>query len=159
MLDDGEICWCNVAANQFANETWVLSATVLLVSWIFLESSVLLTQVFFKMPFYGIPWGCTHVLCGSPTVSRRWSMWAWRLCLSTVAIGTWLSVQHEAVVVNKVTTNCTTGTPILHVEALFNPAERGLRRRSRAEPLSNVTFILASFQSLQFSFANNSKGL
>jgi len=36
-------------------------------SWIFLESSVLLTQVFFKIPFYGILWGCTHVLCGSPT--------------------------------------------------------------------------------------------
>jgi len=66
-------CWmkrskCRCTKDQFTNETWVLSATVLLVSWIFLESSVLLTQVFFKMPFYGIPWGCTHVLCGSPTV-------------------------------------------------------------------------------------------
>jgi len=30
---------------------------------------------------------------------------------------------------------------------------------SRAEPLSNVAFILASFWSSQFSFANNSKGL
>jgi len=29
---------------------------------------VSLTQVFFKIPFYGILWGCTHVLCGSPTV-------------------------------------------------------------------------------------------
>ena len=28
---------------------------------------MLLTQVFFKMPFYGILWGCTHVLCGFPT--------------------------------------------------------------------------------------------
>mgnify|MGYP007080251373 CR=1 FL=1 len=27
------------------------------------------TQVFFKMPFYGIPWGCAYVLCGSPTMS------------------------------------------------------------------------------------------
>jgi len=68
-LLDGEIYWCNVAVNQFTNEIWVLSATMLLVSWIFLESSVLLTQVFFKIPFYGILWGCTHVLCGSPTHS------------------------------------------------------------------------------------------
>jgi len=30
--------------------------------------SVLLIQVFFKIPFYGILWGCTHVLCGFPTV-------------------------------------------------------------------------------------------
>jgi len=28
---------------------------------------VLLTRVFFKMPFHGVLWGCTHVLCGSPT--------------------------------------------------------------------------------------------
>jgi len=65
-------CWmkrskCRCTKDQFTNEIWVLSATVLLVSWIFLESSVLLTQVFFKTPFHGIPWGCTHVLCGSPT--------------------------------------------------------------------------------------------
>jgi len=40
-------------------------------SWIFLKSSVLLTQVFFKIPFYGILWGCTHVLCGFPTVSTN----------------------------------------------------------------------------------------
>jgi len=53
----------------------VLSAAVLLVSWIFLESSVLLTQVFFKMPFYGILWACTHVLCGSPTVSSAFECW------------------------------------------------------------------------------------
>jgi len=65
----------------------------------------------------------------------------------------------RAIVVSKVMTNCATGTPILHAEASFNSAERGLRRGSRAEPLSNVAFILASFQSLQFSFANNSKGL
>jgi len=32
---------------------------------------VLLTQVFFKTPFYGILWGCTHVLCGSPTQSNK----------------------------------------------------------------------------------------
>jgi len=56
-------------------------------------------------------------------------------------------------------TNHATGTPTLHAEALFNAAERGPRRGSRAEPLSNVAFILASFQSLQFSFANNSKSL
>jgi len=65
-------CWMKrsksrCAKDQFTNETWVVSAAVLLVSWIFLESSVLLTQVFFKTPFCGIPWGCTHVLCGSPT--------------------------------------------------------------------------------------------
>jgi len=29
---------------------------------------VVLTQVFFKMPLHGIPWGCTHFLCSSPTV-------------------------------------------------------------------------------------------
>jgi len=72
-----------VAANQFANETWVLQLLCHWMSWIFLESSVLLTQVFFKMPFCGILWGCTHVLCGSPTVhpvcfwcqdSRDWSL-------------------------------------------------------------------------------------
>jgi len=51
----------------------------------------------------------------------------------------------RAIVVNKVITNYATGTPILHVEASFNSAERGLRRGSRAEPLSNVTFILAHF--------------
>jgi len=32
---------------------------------------VLLTQVFFKIPFYGILWGCTHVLCGFPTVAKQ----------------------------------------------------------------------------------------
>jgi len=51
----------------------------------------------------------------------------------------------QAIVVNKVITNCTTGTPILQVEASFISVERGLRRGSRAEPLSNITFILASF--------------
>jgi len=55
---------------------------------------------------------------------------------------------HELSLCNKVITNCTTGTPTLHAEASFNSAERGLRRGSRAEPLSNVTFILASFQCL-----------
>jgi len=54
-------------------------------------------------------------------------------------------LQHELSLHNKVMTNCTTGTPILHAEASFNSAERGLCRGSRAEPLSNVTFILASF--------------
>jgi len=30
--------------------------------------------VFFKMPFCGIPWGCTHVLCGSPTGKQEREM-------------------------------------------------------------------------------------
>jgi len=34
----------------------------------------------------------------------------------------------RAIVVNKVITNYTTGTPILHVEALFISVERGLRQ-------------------------------
>jgi len=56
-----------------------------------------------------------------------------------------VSFQHGLSLQNEVMTNCTTGTPILHAEPSFNSAERGLRRGSRAEPLSNVTFILASF--------------
>jgi len=51
----------------------------------------------------------------------------------------------RAIVVNKVIINCTTGTPILHIEASFVSVERGLRQGSRAEPLSNITLILASF--------------
>jgi len=51
----------------------------------------------------------------------------------------------RAIVVNKVMTNCASGMRILHVEASFISVERGLCRGSRAEPLSNVTFILASF--------------
>jgi len=51
----------------------------------------------------------------------------------------------QAIVVNKVIINYTTGTPILHVEASFISGERGPRQGSRAEPLSNITFILASF--------------
>jgi len=77
------------------------------------------------------------------------------------AIRTCFVLDHStrAVLANKVATNCTTDTPILHVEASFISAERGLCRGSWVEPLSNVAFILASFQSSQFSFANNSKGL
>jgi len=51
----------------------------------------------------------------------------------------------RAIVVNKVITNYTTGTPILHVEASFISVERGLRRGSRAEPLKyyiHFSFIL-----------------
>ena len=51
----------------------------------------------------------------------------------------------RAVVVVKVTVKSMTGTPILHVEASLNSAERGLRPGSWAKPLSNITFILASF--------------
>jgi len=36
--------------------------------------------------------------------------------------------QRELSLHDKVTTNCATGTPILHAEASFNSAERGLRR-------------------------------
>ena len=36
----------------------------------------------------------------------------------------------RAIIVNKVITNYTTGTPILHVEASFISVERGLRRGS-----------------------------
>jgi len=37
-------------------------------------------------------------------------------------------VSTRAIIVNKVKTNYTTGAPILHVEALFISAERGLRQ-------------------------------
>jgi len=60
-----------VAVNQFTNEIWVLQQLCYWMSCIVLKSSVLLTQVFFKIPFCGIPWGCTHVLCGFPTIGSK----------------------------------------------------------------------------------------
>ena len=46
-------------------------------------------------------------------------------CLEDILF--WME-QHELSLHNKVITNHTTGTPILHAEASFNSAERGLRR-------------------------------
>jgi len=48
---------------------------------ILLESSVLLAQMFFKTPFCGIPWGCTHktgnvetgiMSVRQPVIGERW---------------------------------------------------------------------------------------
>jgi len=52
-----------------------ITTTVLLdvmdLSGVFCVDDTVLTQVFFKIPFYGILWGCTHVLCGFPTFTSK----------------------------------------------------------------------------------------
>jgi len=76
-------------------------------------------------------------------VSRRWST-----CHNGCAF--WplhpehdFQLHHDAVIVSKVITNCATGTQILHVEASFNSAERGLQH---AEDLElNLSQMLHSF--------------
>ena len=64
-----------------------------------------------------------------------------------------------SVVVKQVAANCATSTLILHAEASFTSAQRGLRRgiSSRTSLKHHIWF--GSFLSLQFSFTNNSKGL
>ena len=116
-----------------------------------------------KMRFsaHGTSCAASPVLCNSKEacseeqgtiVSRRWSVCRngyvfWTVTKTHVQRNAFCSgqFQHELSSQQQVTTNSTTSTRILCAEASFNAAERGLRRGSRAEPLSNITFILASF--------------
>ena len=60
---------------------------------------------------------------------------------------------------SKVDNKSATSTPILRVEASFISVERGLHRGILSQISLKHHICFSSFQSLQFSFANNSKGL
>jgi len=124
---------------------------------------------------------CVGLVATSPTIHKQWRSLLrgeanhrqrrWSVCRNGCVFQPVMSrcmcIEHvlfwivltQAVVVKQVTTNHTTGTPILHVEVSCISAERGMRREILSRTSLKCYIQFSSFLSLQFSFANNSKGL